>query len=65
MNTDVESPGAERDLQGHLGGSVRSVSHFGSDHDLTVGELEPPMGLATVSTEPTSDPVPLPLPLPC
>ena len=44
------------------GGSVSYVSNFSSGHDLTDRESEPHIGLFTVSTEPTLDPLSLPLP---
>ena len=38
--------------EGHLGGSVGSVSDFGSGHDLTVWEFEPHIRLCADSLEP-------------
>ena len=42
---------------GYLGGSVGWASYFILGHDLMVCEFKPHMGLAAVSTEPTSDPL--------
>ena len=42
---------------GRLGGSVGWASDFGSGHDLTVHEFEPPVGLCADSSEPASDSV--------
>ena len=47
---------------GHPGGSVGWASDSGSGHDLPVHELESRTGLAAVSTEPASDPLPPPTP---
>ena len=39
-------------MMGRLGGSVISVSDFGSGHDLTAREFEPRIGLCADSWEP-------------
>ena len=43
---------------GRLGGPVGSVSDYGSGHDLTVGEFQPPSGwvLTAQSPKPAGDP---------
>ena len=45
------------DTMGHLGDSVGWVSDFGSGHDLTVCEFEPHIGLSSLGTETTLDPL--------
>ena len=42
----------KENLEGRLGGSVGWASDFGSDHDLTVREFEPRVGLCADSSEP-------------
>ena len=39
-------------FSGHLGDSLRQASDFCSGHDLAIGEFEPYIGLAAVSTDP-------------
>ena len=43
----------EKDLEGHLGGSVGRGLELSSGHDLTVPEFKPRVGLTSVRAEPT------------
>ena len=44
--------GREKELEGHLGGSVGWAFNFGSGHDLTVCDFEPRVSLCADRSEP-------------
>ena len=59
---EIVFPVLEISAPGHLGGSVRWASDFGSGHDVMVMRLRPTIGLCADSMEPAWDSLsPLPL----